>query len=255
MSLSSKKYSIQNLDEYWTNNISSDIVIISQHTSEIYSYSQHSVLNLKYYCQKQRYRLIIFNQHLCPQVHPCWYKIILLIHLLPKYKFLIWIDSDVIITNPQVRFERFIDQSNDIFVCQDISPQRTPFNSGVMIIKNNRVTQEYLQQVWNYNGPHGYTPHGDQDILNKIFLKKKTSGLKIKIYPINYFNSHPRVFKHQDFILHLMVRDTQKRSQIMRQFNKYLKITNDNIPLECIFNKKCLGEHKINCSCQTCQGI
>ena len=52
-----------------------------------------------------------------------------------------------------------------------------------------------------------------------------------------------------------MVRNSQKRSQIMRQFNKYLKITNDNIPLECIFNRRCLCEHKNHCPCQSCQGL
>lgn len=244
MSHLSKKYSIQNLDKYWTNQITSDVVIVSQNTSEIYNYSQHSVLNLKYYCQHQRYRLFIFNQHLCPQVHPCWYKIILLIYLLPKYKVVVWIDSDAIITNPQIRFEKFIDSNNHMYVCEDITPNRTRFNSGVMIIKNNKFTLEYLNQVWNYNGPHGYTPHGDQDILNSIFLEKKVTKLKIKIYPMRYFNSHPRLFNHGDFILHLMVRDSQKRSQIMRQFNKYLKITNDSIPLECIFNRGCLCEHR-----------
>jgi hypothetical protein len=248
------KFSIHNLNKYWDNGIkNSNIGVVTQFTKEIYDYSKYSVKNLKYYCKKQQYKLYIFNEHLCKQVHPCWYKIILIIHLLSKHKYLVWIDSDAIITNPEIRFDKFITGTYDMYVCEDISPTRTSFNSGVMIFHNNDITKKFLNSVWNYDGPHGYTPDGDQDILNMMYKKK--GPIKIKIYNMNAFNSHPRKFEKNDFILHLMVRDRNKRIQIMREFNKLLNISNDNITINCIRNKKCLGEHKINCQCKICKSL
>jgi len=247
-------YVINNLNNYWDNGIENkNIGIVTQFTKEIYDYSKYSLQNLKYYCKKQRYKLYVFNDHLCKQVHPCWYKIILINHLLSRHKYLVWIDSDAIITNPQIRFEKFIVGNYDMYACKDISPKRTYFNSGVMIFRNNQTTKNYLNSVWNYEGPHGYTPYGDQDILNMIY--KQGFPINIKVYNMNAFNSHPRKFKINDFILHLMVRDKNKRIQIMREFNKLLNIDNSNIEISCINDRKCLAEHKINCECQTCKNL
>lgn len=248
--IDNKKYKIKNLDKYWTNNIESDILIISQYTPEIKDYAQHSIKNYKYYCNKHKYKLLLFDKHLCKDVHPCWYKIILLNHLIPKTKYIVWIDCDAIITNPNIRIEEFIQGDYELFVCRDINPNRTLFNSGVMIFKNTNNTRNLLNKVWNYDGIHGYTPHGDQDILNK-YVKK--IPIKMKVYDMNKFNSHPRKYKEGDFILHLMVRDTKKRAQVMKDFNNYLKITNNNDKIKCINNKRCLGEHKINCDCRVCK--
>lgn len=231
------RFIIKNTDKYWTNNIfNPNIAIVTQNTPEIKDYSFHSEINLKYYCNLHKYCLYIFKEHLCKEVHPCWYKIILIRKLLSKHKYLIWIDSDAIITNMNIKFESFILKDYHLFVCEDITPKRTPFNSGVMIFKNDKITFKYLEKVWNYEGIHGYTPNGDQDILNKYSL----TNIKIKIYPMNYFNSHPLKFKMNDFILHIMFRNSKKRIQIMKQFNYFLKITNVHCDLDCIFNKKCL---------------
>jgi hypothetical protein len=234
-----KECVISNLDKYWENNFNSDIAFVTASTKEIYVYSKYSNQNLKYYCNKHKYKLYIFKEHLCKQVHPCWYKIILLNYLLKKHKYIVWVDSDAIITNPTIKIEKFIDNYHELFVCKDISNWRTPFNSGVMILKNNKNVKYFLSKVWKYDEIHGYTPNGDQDILNKMIFKENYP-IKIKIYPMNYFNSHPRRYKKGDFILHLMVRTTNKRIQIMKEFNNYLNITKTNDKMKCINNNSCL---------------
>ena len=252
-----EKCIIKNLDKYWTNHYNSDIAIVTAYTQEIYQYSKYSIENIKYYCAKQKYKLYIFSKHICKQINPCWYKIILIRKLLPKYKYLIWIDSDAIITNPTIRFETFIDNRNELFVCRDINHNRTPFNSGVMIFKNTLNVKHFLTIVWNYDQIHGYTPNGDQDILNKVIFKDNYP-IKIKLYDMNYFNSHPRYYKPNDFIIHLMVRATQKRIQIMSEFNNYLNINRNpktSQHISCITNRKCLSEHTFNCGCSICKQL
>ena len=122
---------------------------------------------------------------------------------IPKTKYIVWIDCDAIITNPNIRIEEFIKGDYELFVCKDINPNRTLFNSGVMIFKNTNNTRNLLNKVWNYDGIHGYTPHGDQDILNK-YIKKLP--IKIKVYDMNKFNSY------SFYSLNFTIRDENTRA-------------------------------------------
>lgn len=218
------------------------IAIITMNTPNIHIYSQYSEINLKEFCKRKNYTLYIYREMISEDSHGCWNKIpAILNHFNKKHDYLIWVDADAIINNMNHSFEEFITKypNKDMIVCKDITPERTPFNSGVMIFKNNNISRDFLINTWNYPMPHEYTPYGDQDALNNLFYKDNYP-IDLKVLPMRSFNSHPLKFKENDFIIHFMNQTNDRRKKLMRAINYKLGLKNGSQKgLNCLKKIKC----------------
>lgn len=77
-----------------------------------------------------------------------WSKVKLLQKYLSEYDFLVWMDADVLVTNPEIRLEAFmamIKPDAFMFIGHDFQN----LNAGILIIRNCPIAHEFLQDVWN----------------------------------------------------------------------------------------------------------
>jgi hypothetical protein len=77
-----------------------------------------------------------------------WSKIRLVQKYLTDYDFLVWMDADVLVTNPDIKMEVFIAMMKpDAFMFLGHDFQN--LNTGVFVIRNCPLAHEFLEDVWN----------------------------------------------------------------------------------------------------------
>lgn len=101
------------------------------------------------YCRKQGYDFQFFSEDL--QGHPpYWTKVRLAQDLMStgKYDFIMWVDSDAVIHNPNFRLETIFPAfQEDAFLVLASDPPRwnAPFNAGVWIFQYGPLAQQFCQ--------------------------------------------------------------------------------------------------------------
>jgi hypothetical protein len=102
----------------------------------------------KKYCEKHNYDYITDETIFDDTRHPSWSKIKLIQKYLPNYEYLLWIDADAMITNYDIVAESLL---SDKFLL--ISSDWNGINAGVFIIRNDPMSFDFLDDVWNnYKG-------------------------------------------------------------------------------------------------------
>jgi len=240
------KYSIYTINKITPEihiNKNANITFVYLYTPNIYLYAKHSILNIYSYAKKYNYGFIVYNDVFNKKVSPCWNKIPAILENLSRYKYLIWVDADIIINNFDIKIESFIEDESSInlYICYDINLHKECINSGVMIIKNTEWSKNLFTRVWNSKFPH---EHNDQNVIFYEIVKEvnplsepslkfsnycnKLNHQKVKIFSENAFNTHILNFNRGDFIIHLMGAKENVRIDIMRQINTKLGLDNYN---------------------------
>ena len=115
------------------------------------SFSQNSWNVLSKYCKKHGYDTVLRSSMPDTGRHQSWNKIILLKELSEKYDISVWIDDDIVITNPEVPLEYYLDifeKSNAKIATQkDIDGGSEPVNCGFMFVKYG--SGDLLQRIWD----------------------------------------------------------------------------------------------------------
>ena len=235
------EYTIKKIEPQVKFNPNAKIAFVYFYTPNIFSYAKHSILNILSYAEKHNYAVIIYDQPFNNDVSMCWNKIVTIIENLKNYQYLVWMDADAIIVNPNTKIESFIEKypGYDLYLCEDIIIQKECINSGVMIIKNTEWANNLFNLVWNSQIPH---EHNDQNVIYFEIVKDlypnskpnlkfssycgKISHPKVKILSENAFNTHILNYNKGDFIIHLMGAGEQVRIDIMRQINSKLGLDN-----------------------------
>jgi len=146
--------------------------------------------HLEEYCSKHNYKCVLEDKVLDRERAPAWSKIKLLQREMknnPDIPLIVWIDDDIIITNKDIKFEElissypFMNTNKNILISREIYP---PFNSGILVCKNNTETYNYLQHIWELceKYPEYKTrPNWEQEIFIKDYYKDQSH-----IFPIPY---------------------------------------------------------------------
>lgn len=103
---------------------------------------------LQQYCAQHKYALEIFEIPQNFEREPSWYKISLLISELKKinnYEYIVWIDTDTIIYNKNLKIESIINSEKLLFISKDYNN----INCGIFIIKKNLMMLDFLENIWN----------------------------------------------------------------------------------------------------------
>lgn len=77
-----------------------------------------------------------------------WSKILLVQKYLADYDFLVWMDADVLVTNPEIKIEVFLSMMKPgafMFLGHDFQN----LNTGVFVMRNCPLAHEFLIDVWN----------------------------------------------------------------------------------------------------------
>lgn len=136
-----------------------------------------------------------------------WSKIPLIHNHLPKIstEFLLYLDADTLITNPNFDFTPYVSKLNqektDLLLVRD----RMALNTGVMLIRNSSKVLDLFQRVWNHTE---FINHKwwEQAALIKEHSKNKESKRLISIVPkAEHGLLNPTVKKHwskESFLIH-----------------------------------------------------
>jgi len=110
---------------------------------------QPLIENRETYCKKHSYTLLDANHLIDYERSASWSKLLALEHYFKSgsYDYLMYMDMDVIIMNPDVRIEQFIDASrraHDLLITEDING----INAGVFIMRNSPWSLWFLRTAW-----------------------------------------------------------------------------------------------------------
>ena len=207
------------------------IAIISLYTKEISDYAFYSEQSIKKYCLKQNYTFHIYREKLDKQASPNWSKAQALLNHIDKHEYIVWMDSDTLIFNPEKKIEDIINKctkNKHIIACEDIGANNTKLskgsmlNSGVLIFKCHKYVKNLITEWRDFNGDKSslYSSGGDQEILCDLLKKKDPFGFNRKIFPMNTFNTDPRLVDKDTFILHFMAYPYEFKKIFMSYWNQ-----------------------------------
>jgi len=137
-----------------------------------------------------------------------------------RYGWIFWVDSDVILTNPNIRIETFLpnDKMNKIhFIASDDS---SGLNAGVFLIRVHPWSLNLLMRAmaYSYFNKDKSLRFADQSSINNVLTETNDDKDHYIIVPQTWFNSYFGVETHGDFLLHLAgIVGKDEESKLLRE--------------------------------------
>jgi hypothetical protein len=164
------------------------ICIVTSYTDKIRwnnygkcDYGDFSSLNHHEYSNKHGYSYIkeIVKDEDYYEWHPTWIKINTLKKFLPLFDYVVWIDSDAVFVNQDVKIEEFISEDVDLSLPKmeiDLNTNNvwTHTSTGFMIWKNSEWSLNLLNELWD--NPKNYKKDffHEQSRLDELLYEKFT---------------------------------------------------------------------------------
>jgi hypothetical protein len=138
-------------------------------------YGDFASLNHHEYANKHGYSYVkkIVNNDDYQDWHPTWIKIDVLKTYLPIFDYVVWIDSDAVFYNQDVKIEDFIEDNIDL-VIPKLELDRVSGNvwtnttTGFMIWKNSEWSRSVLDELWNDPKEYRFEFFHEQTRLDEI---------------------------------------------------------------------------------------
>lgn len=126
-----------------------------------------SVANKRRYAALRGYDLIVSTEVADPSRPAAWSKILEVRKHLPNYDWLLFIDVDTLVMNPDVRLEDIADDSVD----QVIAADHNGVNSGVWLVRNSPWMMWFLDELWaqEHLVKGAYLFHYEQRAFHHLF--------------------------------------------------------------------------------------
>ena len=168
--------------------------------------TRYALANKILYCKKHGYDLIEDDSIYREDKPIPWSKLLLMLKYLPKYDYIVWIDSDILIMNSNITLESLIQKypKHDIICGND----NKMMNTGFLFVKNTKFSKNFLKDVYfnEYDpteDPNNRYQNWEQgsfiNLYDKNHLKCKqkifvTEPTEMNSYWYNYYTGH--------FVLH-----------------------------------------------------
>ena len=196
-------------------NPGSKIGIVSLYNQAIKEYAVYSEKSIREYAIKNNYTFYVYRDTLDGSSSPNWSKAKALLNHIDDHESIVWMDSDTLIYDDNKKFEDIIDSCplvKKIIACEDIGtnntdmPKGSMLNSGVLIFRSEFYSKNIIQKWMDFDGDKSslYASGGDQEILCNILKESDGFGFNRKIFPMNKFNTEPRMIDDETFIVHFM---------------------------------------------------
>lgn len=197
--------------------------IVSLRTPNTANWAQYAAVNQLAYAHQNKHDYLLYTDLVVIEDIPHWNKVKVLMELLPKYDYLVWMDSDAIVTNFDKKFSSYINThpNKSLFVCNDIGGWQ--LNTGVMILKNTAWMNSVLQTLWKMD----HIPHSkaaEQSSLIQLLSLNDANKEHWVVFDQTEFNCHPRAFKEGNFVLHMMGMSGEDRMKTFDIWNKKLGV-------------------------------
>lgn len=186
--------------------------------------------SIKLYCEKWNYDYLFYDT--CMH-NVYWCKIHYVLDALKsgKYDYVLWMDSDTVIKNPNISMDLIVNKySSDILVSSDGT---VAFCAGVFIIKNSPIGIEYIEDCINSKQSECIIKDGnilkglwagmcyEQGVMNMLIFNKYfkyTTCLPSHIIYNGYINETNELCDIDTFILHLYGSKNELRSKCFKRF-------------------------------------
>jgi len=196
------------------------ILILTAYDDHIKALSDGCDVSKEEYCRKWGFSFIRVKINPQPGVHPSWQKLQILIdHIkLNEYDYIVWLDSDIIITNYTFDIRTLFDDNYALTFPEDwCAPPgydpRTKWFSACGIIINCK-TVDALNIIKKANEDTYFQNRGcwDQSALMALLGRNKEFNDKVHRLPRRTLNAVDKdadyregmeVWKHGDFCVHL----------------------------------------------------
>ena len=196
-------------------NAGKKIGIVSLYTKEISDYAVYSENSIKEYALKNGYTFHVYRDSIDKNSHPNWSKPQALLNHIDDHEWIVWMDSDTLIFNDERKLESIISQctpNKKTIACEDVGSRNekmqkgSMFNSGVLFFASHAYSKNIINEWNDYECDKSslYSGGGDQNVLCDIIRRKDIVKANIKIFPMNEFNTEPRMVDEKTFILHFM---------------------------------------------------
>ena len=122
------------------------------------------------------------------QRHACWAKIPALLAALQDHPAAIWVDSDALVSNPELRLEDMLPDGDDLVFQQPerlfapfgphptLNRQRQPINTGVFMVRRSQWTLDLLSRAYAHSKPvapnTAWNGLGDQEAITLELAKR-----------------------------------------------------------------------------------
>jgi hypothetical protein len=116
------------------------------------------VKTVQNYCNKHGYDYILQKEPLQEDCYTSYQKPLFLLKYIQDYDYVMWIDSDAIIANDNIKLEDKISEHVDRWIFYTEDPASWPLNSGVLIFKNCEQSIDLLNKWWDIRRPNKNHP-------------------------------------------------------------------------------------------------
>ncbi|OUM67734.1 glycosyltransferase family 34 protein [Piromyces sp. E2] len=209
------------------------------------SLAEHAISEFYQYANIHNYKFLFYNQRYDKEREPFYMKIHALNEAIVyglkerEYEWVMWIDNDVILANPNIKLETFLPKNKNIHF---IAADRDGLNAGVFFLRVHSWSLNYLVSVLSYfyYNPDKVLKYPEEAALNNILIENKESKHYV-IVPHHWFNTYPDKREKGDFLLHFCYRklsggDSKKIRNEIRNDPEYISAkTNKNLRKEEIF--------------------
>jgi hypothetical protein len=194
-----------------------------------------------YYCEKSDTYILDYLKGAAPT----WYKPKLMFDVIEKFSpdYILFLDTDAIISDTNMRIEEFIDEEYNFIAAKDESTHSL-MNAGVFLLKNCEWTIKFLKE-WelcrtklkpidctlrpevgdhdlNVEGFYSHRLWMDQTALTHLYKDKEEFGVKMKIISNRSFNWMR--YNDNNFIFHAYAYNQIKNRTIDKIYNNIFNI-------------------------------
>ena len=206
----------------------SKIAIIGVHDEKYEEIGKWAHINKKAYAKKHGYDCFLYNTNLDIKRPPYWSKIIAILNHLDDYEWLLFLDSDALIMNFEIKLEFLIDNDYDLVLAKDMMDH---FQSGDFLIRNSPFSKVFLKEWYSEKYRNTITPPGfDNGALIEMLEDNLSFLKKIKIIPQRMISSYPvgisnfmlkndGEYRSGDFIIHFAGIPHSEKEKLMEEFS------------------------------------
>jgi len=199
---------MQHVDKDESDNIKRHRVAIVMYSNSVKpnSLSEHAISEFYQYANIHNYKFLFYNQRYDKEREPFYMKIHSLNEAIVyglkerEYEWVMWIDNDVILANPNIKLETFLPKNNHVHF---IAANRDGLNAGVFFLRVHSWSLDFLTRVLSYFYYHKnqFLKYPEEAALNNILIEDNESHHYI-IVPPHWFNAYPDHRENGDFLLH-----------------------------------------------------
>ena len=218
--------------------------------------------SIKTYCEQHDYQFIAYHTNLENKYKLHWNKLHYSIKLLKETnsEYIVWFDHDIVIKNYNIKLEDIISKynfnQNDALFMMSLDPASNhPFNTGVIVFKNNQYTlnvfQEFLKMRNNpnkypllnkYGGFNFNTGMQDTRVMLAYFYENKDILLSIPHKVLQSFYGQANFYSTGDFCGHVA---GPQGEVLISKLNELLNYENFDIVIPVGPNDKSVIEEQI----------